>query len=301
MISPASIDDAAGAAALLGEAFDDRIVTTVGMRYRWESARPEDRMQYWRAQRDGDLVGWAVAGLDAFAPVGTAGFAGIVVHPAHRRRGIGTGLWEIASQHLEDVGVRRILVHGRSDASSMAFARARGFRLEATETTSAVDPRAVGPPPPPGDGVELVRMSEYAVDPEMVYAADRECALDEPGPADFSGMTYDSWRRLIWDFPDCDHELSAVARVGGVVVGTSFLYSDRATTRAGNAGTGVIRDFRGRGLGLLMKRHSLAWAAAAGITKVITQNDVTNAPMLAINAALGYEPLSVGHTWALDR
>ena len=68
-----------------------------------------------------------------------------------------------------------------------------------------------------------------------------------------------------------------------------------------NAGTGVIRAFRGQGLGLLMKRHSLARAAAAGITKVITQNDETNAPMLAINAKLGYEPLAVGHAWVLER
>ena len=50
-----------------------------------------------------------------------------------------------------------------------------------------------------------------------------------------------------------------------------------------------------------MKQHSLARAAASGITKVITQNDDTNAPMLAINAKLGYEPLSSGHAWVLER
>ena len=247
-------------------------------------------------------MGWAVAGLDAFAPVGTAGFAGIVVHPAHRRRGIGAGLWEIVSQHLEDVGVRRILVHGRSDASSMAFARARGFRLERDGNDVRCRPAAVGPPPPPGDGVELVRMSEYAVDPEMVYAADRECALDEPGPADFSGMTYDSWRRLIWDFPDCDHELSAVARVGGVVVGTSFLYSDRATTRAGNAGTGVIRDFRGRGLGLADE------ASLARLGRRCRDHEGDHAERRDQRTACWRStPLWAtsrsrsGHTWALDR
>ena len=86
-------------------------------------------------------------------------------------------------------------------------------------------------------------------------------------------MTYETWRRLIWDNPDCDRELSAVALAEGVVVGTSFLYSDRATGRAVNGGTGVMPAFRGRGLGLLMKQHSLSWAAAAGITRVITQND----------------------------
>ena len=50
-----------------------------------------------------------------------------------------------------------------------------------------------------------------------------------------------------------------------------------------------------------MKQHSLALAAAAGITRVITMNDETNAPMLAINAKLGYQPLSSGHSWVLER
>ena len=77
-------------------------------------------------------------------------------------------------------------------------------------------------------------------------------------------MTYETWRRLIWDHPDCDHELSVVALADGAVVGTTFLYTDRETGRAANAGTGVIRDFRGRGLGLLMKQHSLAGRRGAG-------------------------------------
>ena len=81
----------------------------------------------------------------------------------------------------------------------------------------------------------------------------------------------------------------------------SFLHSDHAQGRAANAGTGVIPGFRGRGLGLLMKQHSLARAAAVGITRVITQNDDTNAPMLAINARLGYEQFSIAHTWVLER
>jgi RimJ/RimL family protein N-acetyltransferase len=68
-----------------------------------------------------------------------------------------------------------------------------------------------------------------------------------------------------------------------------------------NAGTGVLRAHRGRGFGLLMKQHSLAWAAAAGITRVVTQNDETNAPMLAINERLGYRPFATSHAWVLER
>ncbi len=64
-----------------------------------------------------------------------------------------------------------------------------------------------------------------------------------------------------------------------------------------NAGTGVLRAFRGRGIGLMLKRQSLARAAAAGITQVVTHNDDTNAPMLAINRRLGYRPLATSNWW----
>jgi hypothetical protein len=105
----------------------------------------------------------------------------------------------------------------------MAFVRACGFNLEATETSSAVDPRTIPPAPTPARGIELSPMSDLADDPEPIFVADRESALDEPGPADFSGMTYESWRRLIWDYPDLDRELSVVALADGVVVGATFL------------------------------------------------------------------------------
>ena len=62
-----------------------------------------------------------------------------------------------------------------------------------------------------------------------------------------------------------------------------------------------MRAYRGRGLGLLVKQHSLARAAELGITSVVTQNDDTNAPMLAINRRLGYQPCGAGHSWVLER
>ena len=122
MISPASLDDAARVAALFNAAFDDRLITVAGLRYRMASGRPEERTQYWRAEHKSELVGWALGGLDAFAPVRTAGFAGIVVHPAYRREGIGSALWDVVSAHLGEIGARRIVVHSRADDDSTAFA-----------------------------------------------------------------------------------------------------------------------------------------------------------------------------------
>jgi GNAT superfamily N-acetyltransferase len=300
-ISVASLDDAPRAAALYNAAFDDRVITVAGVRYRQASAKPEDRILYLRAEQGGELIGWAYGGLDVFAASATTGYAGIVVHPDHRRTGTGSALWDTMSLHLDEIDARRIVAHSRADPDSVSFARRCGFALEATETTSVLDPRTVGAPPEPPAGVGVAPMADFGDDPTAVFEADSASAIDEPGPSDFSGATYESWRRLIWEMPDCDHDLSVVALADGVVVGTSFLYADRERGRALNAGTGVIREFRGRGLGLLMTRHSLARAAAVGITKVITTNDETNAPMLAINAKLGYQPLSSGHSWVLER
>jgi len=301
MISPASVDDVPRAAALLAATYDDRLITVAGIRYGFESVLPEDRRQYWRAELDGELVGWAVGGLDAWASSSTASFVAVTVDAAQRRRGLGSALWDVASAHLDRIGARRVVAFSRADAGTKAFVAGRGFTVAATETASAVDPRTIAPPTTSPEGIEIVPMSRFVDDPEPLFVADHESALDEPGPSDLSGMTYETWRRLIWDVPDCDLELSAAALAEGVVVGTSFLYSDRETGRGGNSGTGVIPAFRGRGIGLAMKQRSLSWAAAAGITRVITQNDATNAPMLAINARLGYEPFAVGHAWVLER
>ena len=89
--------------------------------------------------------------------------------------------------------------------------------------------------------------------------------------------------------------------VDGRLVGASMFCTDRARGRAMNIGTGVLREHRNRGLATLMKRCGLARAAKAGITRAITQNDDSNAPMLAINRRLGYEPFATRHGWTLDR
>lgn len=300
MVSPASVDDAPGAAALMRIAYEDRVTTAAGLRYRMETAAPEDRRANWKAVTDGELAGWAFAGLDAFAATRDRAFAGVVVHPEHRRVGLGSALWEAVSAHLLEIGARKIVAYSRGDDATKSFAARRGFTLAATETTSALDPRVLPPPPAPPPGIALHALSAFASDPEPLYRADRESAVDEPGPTDISGMTMESWCRLIWEQPNIDRELGVAAVDGRVVVATTFLFADHETGRAMNGGTGVVRAYRGRGLGLLVKQHSLARAAAAGITRVITQNDTTNAPMLAINRKLGYTPLSVGHTWVLQ-
>lgn len=296
MISAATSEDAGGVATLLDAVHPDGLHTAAGLRYRLTTSPPEDHLRWWKAEQESRIVGWAVAGLDTFAAETGRAFAGVAVHPDERRRGLGSALWEAVAAHLGAVGAGTTSVSTHDDGSSKRFAAARGFRLAATDTTSAVDPRTVFAPPPPA-GVDVRPLAAFDDDPRPLFRCDAETARDEPGPFDFDGMTLDAWRRHIWEHPSCDRELGMAAVVDGDVAGTTFLFADRDSGRAMNGGTGVLRAYRGRGLGLLLKQHSLARAAAVGITRVVTDNDATNAPMLAINATLGYRPLSVGHTW----
>jgi RimJ/RimL family protein N-acetyltransferase len=90
-----------------------------------------------------------------------------------------------------------------------------------------------------------------------------------------------------------------VAVVDGDAVAFTLLHADRTTGSGTNNGTGTLPDHRGRGLAKLAKRASLARAGELGITAVYTGNDTTNAPMQAINRALGYVPFSSLTDWSL--
>jgi RimJ/RimL family protein N-acetyltransferase len=62
--------------------------------------------------------------------------------------------------------------------------------------------------------------------------------------------------------------------------------------RAVNSFTGTHPDFRGRGLARLAKLAVAAWARDEGLRVIFTGNDDSNAPMLAINERMGYEPVA---------
>src|SRR5439155_22098517 len=57
-----------------------------------------------------------------------------------------------------------------------------------------------------------------------------------------------------------------------------------------NAFTGVDPAYRGRGIATALKLLGVRHARRLGARYVWTDNDSTNAPMLAINRKLGYRP-----------
>jgi RimJ/RimL family protein N-acetyltransferase len=203
----------------------------------------------------------------------------------------------LARRAFEAIGVARINADVVGDESGSAFLEGRRFADVRTVVISAVDPRAV-------DAAELTTrraaaerdgfgLAPYAeVDVHALYALELSLSADEPGEEEPARLTFEEWRSELFDGSDLTLDGSVAVVADEEPVAYAALSVDPATGRGRNEGTATARDHRGRGFATLAKLAQLRWAAEHGIERVVTDNDERNAPMLAINRRLGYEPFA---------
>jgi len=290
-LRPVTIDDASAVAELIAATYPKMWVTAAGVRT-WMATTPERaRHRRWAIEDSGTLLGWANAGLNPETTERYAATAGVMVHPSRRREGLGTLLWNEVEAHLRTLDARHVRTMGAESEDSRRFMAARGFAVTFVDRTSGLDPRTLPPPPAPPVGVELRRFADID-DPRVVFELDVEAIRDVPSDQPWDAIRFDEWLERTWRYPNTDEDASLVAFVDGEPAGFTILLIDPETLLAASAMTGVSRRFRGRGLSELLKRHALARAAAKGVAMALTDNDESNAPMLAVNDKLGYEPVA---------
>jgi GNAT superfamily N-acetyltransferase len=293
VVREGTLDDVTAAVRLLSLVNEDLVLTPEGMLHAVQTIPKRARPRLFAADADGgDLAGWGYAALNWESDVEGNAYASVVVHPRHRGRGIGGALWEDVERHLSSIGASNVVGSGRDEPATHAFATARGFRESSREQVSRLDLTRLPPPPELPDGVELRPFTEFADDPRPVYELDVEVSPDIPLDQPIGHVEWEEWLARYWHSPTVDHRCSLVLLVDGVPASFTHLVSAPESGRAYTWMTGTGRAFRGRGLAELVKRHSLARAAEAGLTAAFTENDETNAPMLKVNERLGYRPSS---------
>jgi GNAT superfamily N-acetyltransferase len=275
--------DYAAAFRVVSEVIPEFVQTESGFRHRQEVLPPEARRRAWVADEEGEIVGWARAFV-RYEESGGSSQVGISVLPSRRGRGIGSGLLDRALEHLADTP--RVFTVARADGRS--FAERRGFRLTHTGRISAVDPRGVDTTELEGTTARLRSLAE--IGPEKVFAVDSVAALDVPADELPDRMEFERWRQATWESPDLDLTAGYAACVNGQAVAVSYTAVDLPRSRAANAFTGVLPEWRGRGLARLVKLAVIRHLAAAGVSLLVTENDETNAAMLAVNTRLGFRP-----------
>jgi GNAT superfamily N-acetyltransferase len=124
-----------------------------------------------------------------------------------------------------------------------------------------------------------------------MYEVACEAYPDVPGEGDALMEPFEDW--LAHDMQGAGDRPDAtfVAVAGHEVVGYAKFSLSRAQPRVAHHDmTGVKRTWRGRGVAGALKRAQIAWAKEEGFERLMTQNEVRNAPIRRLNARLGYRP-----------
>jgi GNAT superfamily N-acetyltransferase len=294
MLRPGTIDDIPRAAAMRQRAWPDLIINAEGMRHSLESVPERAELAMFAFEDGGEIVGWATASLDWKRAKPGHGSLAIAVDPSRRGKGIGSALAAAADHHLDALGIETTHAGSLDEPGAHALAARLGFTMVGASSTSAIDPRTVEPLPIP-DGVRLVPFGELD-DPRPVYELDLEVTRDIPHEV-YDAVTLEEWVREYWRSPFIDPEASLAVYVDGELAAVTMIRVDRPSGRAQNNLAGTRARYRGRGLATLVKSHSLRRAAELGATIAITDNDETNAAMLAVNTKLGYRPFARRLEW----
>jgi len=119
-----------------------------------------------------------------------------------------------------------------------------------------------------------------------MYAVAVQADEDIPGSAGV--QSYERWRAMDIDRPNCLPELCFIALVEDAVVGYAFLQS--SGERAFHGLTATRRDWRRKGVATALKRAEIAAAKRAGFKRLLTESEERNEPMQRLNEKLGFVP-----------
>jgi GNAT superfamily N-acetyltransferase len=248
----------------------------------------------------------------------------IAVHPAQRRRGVGTALVEEMTRRAAADGrtVLNALVDvpvAVADAHQSApFARRVGFTA-----TLAGNSRYLFVPVAAEKMDELHRVAASVRDAQDY----RTLTFRAPWPAEYLDDQCELARCMSTDEPAGDgaHEeevwdarrlaedgelmrarglwkLAAVAQhaaTGRLVAFSELLLAPDAPAEAWQMATLVHPEHRGHRLGLAVKLANLEALVTAAplVRRIVTGNASVNAPMIAVNDLMGFEVAGSGHFW----
>lgn len=135
----------------------------------WHNYRPDQDV--WVAESEGKLVGYGLA-LEQPAQRCTLY---VVVHPGHRRRGIGSQLLGLTLQRARELGTKNSLVYANErNTASNSFLSHHGFQQVGSSGSLKLGAEVSTPPAEFPHGFTLKRYSEVN-DPLLLLKALNEC------------------------------------------------------------------------------------------------------------------------------
>ncbi|GAB3939024.1 hypothetical protein GCM10029976_054480 [Kribbella albertanoniae] len=242
----------------------------------------------------------------------------LIVHPQHRRHGIGTALldevYAAAHRHgrkLIEVQTVRALPGGVArDESAYRYLTNRGHRPGSTSLRShcqvaersSDDEKLLAEAWTHADGYSLVQWRDAAPEAivEDIAALQSRLMLDAPtGDLSVDQQVYDVARIRRQEASELSRghrAYSTAARhdaTGQVVARTKLAFETDDNTQARQRITIVEPAHRGRRLGLIVKaaNHEYARSQEPALRLIEAWNAEDNTPMRSVNAQLGFHPV----------
>lgn len=263
-------------------------------------ADPERPLVERVAEHGGAAVG---AGILRGIPARSGLMMGLDVVPEARRQGIGSALFAALLDEVRPTTYSIWTVASEAQPDSVRFLERRGFRERDRFFESVLDLATF-------DFDAYAAQRQAAIDrglrfttvaaedsPELRRRVHRLSDLidrDVPSVEPFTPVSHEQWLAQWFDAPSARPDLMVLVMDGDEPVAVSTIGWPEGSA-AYNWITGVLRDYRGRGLAKAAKAEAMRLARGAGLTEIRTDNHVRNAPMLAINEQMGYrrEPVYI--------
>ena len=225
----------------------------------------------------------------------------VQVDPEHRGRGIGQCLYDRSEREaIERAAVGLWSSVRAEEPASVRFLQRQGFverrriwvsRLDlARVDLSGFSDRSAALA---AEGIRLSTLAAEGPDrPDVREKTFRLCessARDVPIVGRHTFPSFADFVRLEFEGPEFCPDAVFVAIRGDEYVGlssNSITPAEPDTLRIGF--TGVLKEYRGRGIATELKRRAIEYARHRGLRTIRTGNDSLNAPIWAINQRLGF-------------
>lgn len=298
-IRPTRIPGDAPQVAALASLFEPDGVTAEEMIRNW-SRLPEGGVRYRLvAELDsGDVVATGVAAHDPHDSPGRW-FGGVRVHPEWQGRGIGSAMQADLTGFIRTQDGTMYSGELRdNDADALRWLQRRGGQIDRHLFESTLDLHTLAESQFAGviervtaTGIRFLTLADEPGEENLrrLYNLVSRTVFDIPGWDTASFEPFADWRKPLEE-QGSKPDLQWLALDGDRCVGTTALELREASGTMYTFHTSVDREYRGRGIALALKLLSVQTARRYGATLMRTHNDETNAPMLAINRKLGYQP-----------
>jgi GNAT superfamily N-acetyltransferase len=245
----------------------------------------------------GWIAGYGRTGRTPWRTPGEFGFD-VIVDRAARNRGIGSMIHDDLLEFARRHGAAVLKSHAREgDDASVAFGQRRGFQIERHVFESVLDVPSFDERRFAGtveaaeaSGIRFFSFADVPgseADQRALYDLNTLTGRDIPGSDPEETRPFEQFRKDVfeafWFRPDGQ----ILAADGERWVGLAALGEVRPGVMY-NMMTGVIREYRGRGIATALKLLGVDFCRRHGAKYTRTGNDSLNAPMLAVNRKLGY-------------